>query len=597
MKRGYRFHWSGALLVALSALFAVPAAAQSAKEEAIAAARASAQHSASTLSAGAAQGQTQGTEEDTAAWTSQTHTGPAAAKTGGAALRDSCEGSSSAQCQALQLGAQHRNQTLDADTAAEVSKLRSGELENPLTAIEGTYSDCETEHNPVGISVRESQFCYDYYLRALDLQCDKTLEVDVQWGYSCAWGDAGPFPEDGADWSNPPVPHYCKHTTEHTEWTCPEGTFKVGGTCLGSDGIGVPATAHTEEVINRYSATATPIETDHWNNPCANWEGRVPPGMLPKDGDNDVGPPIGPGPKNKCERIDSTCIVPKETRLIKNHAVTRECWKFRNTFNCLEADEKSDCGGGMKGTCTPVVVDECIETDELSATSFSGSSPTPTCVTWRSEYNCETRNTERIEDVVNCGSQTYTSSSGTWDTGYTPDRDFAQTMAFMEAGKEAAKYLNVDDLQIFKGFDNRCHKKLFGLENCCARNESDGIFGANCSDAEKELRVKRDAELCYPMGSYCSKKLKFIGTCQVRTQTYCCFHSLLARLLNIQGKEQLGISLGSAKYPNCAGFTPEELQKLDFAKMDLTQFMDSIKAKSVNLDDLIQNSNFLQSTP
>ena len=39
----------------------------------------------------------------------------------------------------------------------------------------------------------------------------------------------------------------------------------------------------------------------------------------------------------------------------------------------------------------------------------------------------------------------------------------------LEAQREAGKYLDVNALRVFKGFDNRCDKKLFGLVNCCNR--------------------------------------------------------------------------------------------------------------------------------
>ena len=57
-----------------------------------------------------------------------------------------------------------------------------------------------------------------------------------------------------------------------------------------------------------------------------------------------------------------------------------------------------------------------------------------------------------------------------------------------------------------------------------------------------------------------------------RTQTYCCFPSRLARIINEQGKAQLGRSWGDAQNPQCDGFTVAELQHLDFSTMDLSEF-------------------------
>jgi conjugal transfer mating pair stabilization protein TraN len=46
----------------------------------------------------------------------------------------------------------------------------------------------------------------------------------------------------------------------------------------------------------------------------------------------------------------------------------------------------------------------------------------------------------------------------------------------------------------------------------------------------------------------------------------------LARILNEQGRAQLGRSWGGAESPDCSGFTVAQLQSLDFSRMDLTEF-------------------------
>lgn len=98
----------------------------------------------------------------------------------------------------------------------------------------------------------------------------------------------------------------------------------------------------------------------------------------------------------------------------------------------------------------------------------------------------------------------------------------------------------------------------------------------SCEDSDIETALRKDAKLCVDLGGYCSKKLPIVG-CLERTYSYCCFNSVLAKLVNTQGKAQLGKNMGTAKNPNCGGFTPEELQTLDLAAMDLTEFMDQVK--------------------
>jgi conjugal transfer mating pair stabilization protein TraN len=102
-----------------------------------------------------------------------------------------------------------------------------------------------------------------------------------------------------------------------------------------------------------------------------------------------------------------------------------------------------------------------------------------------------------------------------------------------------------------------------------------------CKDEDIETALKRDARLCVDLGAYCSKKLPLIGTCLERTYSHCCYNSRLAKAINTQGKAHLGQSLGTAKRPNCGGFSVAELQQLDLSAMDLSEFMDEIQTQTV----------------
>jgi conjugal transfer mating pair stabilization protein TraN len=101
----------------------------------------------------------------------------------------------------------------------------------------------------------------------------------------------------------------------------------------------------------------------------------------------------------------------------------------------------------------------------------------------------------------------------------------------------------------------------------------------SCDQAEQILAMKKDNRLCHTVGSYCSVKIPIIGTCVQTTQTYCCFNSRLARILNEQGRAQIARGWGAPKSPDCSGFTVAQLQSLDFARMDLTEFYAEIAPK------------------
>lgn len=99
----------------------------------------------------------------------------------------------------------------------------------------------------------------------------------------------------------------------------------------------------------------------------------------------------------------------------------------------------------------------------------------------------------------------------------------------------------------------------------------------SCSDAEQVTAMKRDARLCVEFGDYCSSCIRAFGRCVAcleRTRSYCCFNSHLARIINEQGRAQVGKTWGSdtARSPDCSGFAVAELQRLDFSRMDLSEF-------------------------
>jgi conjugal transfer mating pair stabilization protein TraN len=101
----------------------------------------------------------------------------------------------------------------------------------------------------------------------------------------------------------------------------------------------------------------------------------------------------------------------------------------------------------------------------------------------------------------------------------------------------------------------------------------------SCDAEENKLAMKEGARLCHAVGTYCSSCIRVLGrcvSCITHTTNKCCFNSALARIVQEQGRQQLGKSWGSARAPDCSGFTVAQLQQLDFARMDLSEFYASI---------------------
>ena len=138
------------------------------------------------------------------------------------------------------------------------------------------------------------------------------------------------------------------------------------------------------------------------------------------------------------------------------------------------------------------------------------------------------------------------------------------------------------DMRFFTGQRRACHIKLFGLANCC-RNSGLLVGLGNCSASERELAEERNAGNTHYLGRYCSKRT-FFGACIRRSRAWCVFGSKLGRILQQQGRAQLGIGWGS-----CRGLTVAEVEGIDFARLDLSEFtqdlMDGSRAPTVSLPD------------
>lgn len=91
-----------------------------------------------------------------------------------------------------------------------------------------------------------------------------------------------------------------------------------------------------------------------------------------------------------------------------------------------------------------------------------------------------------------------------------------------------------------------------------------------CTKDEMQLMVEVQLKKCSYLGSYCDQKV--LGMCIVKKKAYCCYDSPLARIVVEQGVKQLGRSQGAAKSPQCDGLTLAELERLDWDKIDLSEW-------------------------
>jgi conjugal transfer mating pair stabilization protein TraN len=107
------------------------------------------------------------------------------------------------------------------------------------------------------------------------------------------------------------------------------------------------------------------------------------------------------------------------------------------------------------------------------------------------------------------------------------------------------------------------------------------LMGSGCDQRDIEAAMLEDSGYCHYVGTTCERKWPLVG-CVQKARRFCCFNSKLARIIQEQGRPQLASfgpsgGWGTAKAPNCRGFTPEEFQMLDFARIDLAAYYGDIQ--------------------
>jgi conjugal transfer mating pair stabilization protein TraN len=103
----------------------------------------------------------------------------------------------------------------------------------------------------------------------------------------------------------------------------------------------------------------------------------------------------------------------------------------------------------------------------------------------------------------------------------------------------------------------------------------------SCTKDEQLLSLKKGDDLCHYVGTYCDSR-SLIGGCVTKKDTYCCFNSVLAKIINEQGRAQLGRDWGTPESPQCKGFSFDDLGKLDFSVMDFSEFEAQIQTRQQN---------------
>lgn len=343
-----------------------------------------------------------------------------------------------------------------------------------------------------------------------------------------------------------------------------------------------------------------------------------------------------------CKVVATECLEPGGTKVINGVPVTKDCWKEQRTMQCFTGDNNNQCAEYEKnGSCT-LTDNKCVHTlpDGTCQIREKQFSCTESASTTKEVSSCEdqdfastmtamemAREMQRYYDATgqrffngeankcsiklggaldsvlggNCcktqaepgGMVDFAVQTGTSAAASHLMSSVASHYTYTTMFTNAAAQTLGTSLSAAGGLVGT--SSIEGLGFTATGVDGMGVivefnpaaFGAavavmalqqwlSCDQSEILTAMKRKADLCHYVGSYCGSKV--LGACVKKIESQCCYVSKLAKIVNVGGKAQLGLSFGSPENPTCEGFTAQELETLDFSKLDLTNFYDDIYA-------------------
>lgn len=276
-----------------------------------------------------------------------------------------------------------------------------------------------------------------------------------------------------------------------------------------------------------------------------------------------------PFDKSQEVKLSVQCTEAGGTRTVeyggKKYPVYSDCWQYTDTYISQDADN---------GSCDALMKDPACTLAKTTCTEQSGAA----CLREQAVFSCEKKLSAAGQL---CGTELICSSGECDRINGGGVNDFQQAVsalaALAAAGQDVAALNDGINVRAFTGQGQSCRKAAAGFSNCCKNSGWGNDIGlAGCDSEEKAIGRAKDRKVAVYVGTYCSKKV--LGVCLQKKESYCVFDSKLARIVQEQGRHrQLGIGFGSADNPDCRGITVDELQSVDFERLNFADFYEDME--------------------
>lgn len=300
----------------------------------------------------------------------------------------------------------------------------------------------------------------------------------------------------------------------------------------------------------------------------------------------------------RCTDSAKTCVEGESEKIINGISIRRSCWRWEwnrvcdvpSEDNCDELERRLKADGDI------------YDMDQNNSCLVQDSEGN--CVNQRREFfigkwqdvkdslGRKLRSDGRLTSVDSSGGNAEICNLINKDLelmDYDGSSEFGTTAGALKSAEGMKEFAHLNDLsklQTFAAHYRSCSIKILNFSNCCNGSGWGKSLGASCKEDQKILWKERGKGKCIYVGG---TKKRYI-----KRQHYCCFKNKLEKIIRQAGIDQLGLDLGSGEAAHCRGLTPYELSRLDFNKIDFSEYIAEVLEK-MKLDTMggnITNDNF-----
>ena len=261
---------------------------------------------------------------------------------------------------------------------------------------------------------------------------------------------------------------------------------------------------------------------------------------------------------------DAGCVAQAETctssdpvtRTINGVAVTRPCWAWEKSYQCSRAVPAQDCGSLDANPACSFARRECLSEDEP-------------CTTWERIYRCAIPDQVGPDKQYICDGDIYCINGDCETIDRQPNAEFKDAAVALNAAAQARTRVRSRHAQPVQGHAQHLQER--GVRRAQLL-QGQGVSADPRQSAARRARLQPRGDpappaRCARAVPLCRQLLLEQRARRLRHQAkaYCCFESKLSRILQEQGRPQIGKPWGTPKRETCLGFTVDEFARLDLS--------------------------------